>query len=66
MSSVGGWKVDARRFPRHAAVGQRVVDQRDEHLVQLALDELRFFSTSLKVLGVYPADPFRRRTSALT
>src|SRR6185295_16450286 len=29
-------------------------------LVQLALDELRFFSTSLKVLGVYPADPFRR------
>jgi len=33
----------------------------EEPLVQLALDELRFFSTSLKVLGVYPADPFRRR-----
>lgn len=28
--------------------------------VRLALEELDFFSTSLKVLGVYPADPFRR------
>jgi prephenate dehydratase len=27
--------------------------------VELALDELRFFSTSLTILGVYPADPFR-------
>ena len=26
----------------------------------LALEELAFFSTSLRVLGVYPADPFRR------
>jgi len=34
----------------------------EERLVQLALDELRFFSTSLNVLGVYPADTFRRRT----
>ena len=34
----------------------------EEHLVQLALDELRSFSTSLNVLGVFPADPFRRRT----
>ena len=32
----------------------------DDRLVQLALDELRFFSTSLTILGVYPADPFRR------
>jgi prephenate dehydratase len=28
--------------------------------LRLALEELAFFSTSLKVLGVYPADPFRR------
>jgi prephenate dehydratase len=28
--------------------------------VKLALEELEFFSSSLKVLGVYPADPFRR------
>jgi prephenate dehydratase len=28
--------------------------------VRLAMEELAFFSTSLKVLGVYPADPFRR------
>jgi prephenate dehydratase len=33
----------------------------EESRVQLALDELRFFSTSLNILGVYPADPFRRR-----
>ncbi len=32
----------------------------NDRLVQLALDELRFFSTSLDVLGVFPADPFRR------
>ena len=30
-------------------------------LVQLALDELKFFSSSLTILGVYPADRFRRR-----
>jgi prephenate dehydratase len=28
--------------------------------LRLALEELAFFSTSLKVAGVYPADPFRR------
>lgn len=27
--------------------------------LQLALEELQFFSTQLKVLGVYPADPYR-------
>jgi prephenate dehydratase len=31
-----------------------------EARVRLALEELAFFSTSLKILGVYPADPFRR------
>ena len=31
-----------------------------ERPMQLALEELAFFSTSLKVLGVYPSDPFRR------
>ncbi len=31
-----------------------------ETRVRLALEELAFFSTSLKILGVYPADPFRR------
>jgi prephenate dehydratase len=28
--------------------------------VQLALEELAFFSSSLKILGVYPSAPFRR------
>jgi prephenate dehydratase len=28
--------------------------------VRLALEELQFFSSQLKILGVYPADPFRR------
>ncbi len=32
----------------------------EERGLRLALEELAFFSTSLKVLGVYPADPFRR------
>ena len=32
----------------------------EEHNVKLAFEELAFFSASLKVLGVYPADPFRR------
>jgi prephenate dehydratase len=30
--------------------------------VQLALEELQFFSTHLRILGVYPADPFRKGT----
>ncbi|MBC7154285.1 MAG: prephenate dehydratase [Rhodobacteraceae bacterium] len=32
----------------------------DDHNVQLALDELRYFTTSLNLLGVYPADRQRR------
>jgi prephenate dehydratase len=32
----------------------------DSTNVRLALEELQFFSAELKVLGVYPADPFRR------
>src|SRR5262249_32039818 len=30
-----------------------------DRLVRLAIEELEFFSTEVKVLGVYPADPFR-------
>jgi prephenate dehydratase len=38
------------------------VEGHPEHRsVRLALEEASFFSTSLKVLGVYPAHPFRRR-----
>ena len=33
----------------------------DDRLVGLALDELKFFSDKLLVLGVYPAHPFRRQ-----
>jgi len=33
----------------------------DERGVKLALEELSFFSSSMRVLGVYPADPFRKR-----
>lgn len=31
----------------------------EEHGLKLALEELDFFSSSLKMLGTYPADPFR-------
>ena len=38
------------------------VDGRPEDRgLALALDELRFFSEKLEILGVYPADPFRTR-----
>ncbi len=30
-----------------------------DRLVALALEELEFFSTEVRILGVYPADPFR-------
>jgi len=32
----------------------------DQPSVRLALEELAFFSTSIKIVGVYPAAPFRR------
>ena len=32
----------------------------EERNVRLALEELQFFTASLKVLGVYPAHPFRK------
>jgi prephenate dehydratase len=36
----------------------------EERNVRLALEELRFFTSSLKILGVYPAHPFRRTFGA--
>jgi len=35
-----------------------------EQSVRLALEELRFFTSTLKILGVYPSHPFRRSLSA--
>ena len=32
----------------------------DDKRVQFAMDELRFFTSMVKVLGVFPANPFRR------
>jgi len=36
----------------------------EEANVKLALEELAFFSSSLNILGVYPADPFRLASGA--
>ena len=36
-----------------------------ERPVQLALEELSFFSTELKVLGTYPASPYRKEAAEL-
>jgi prephenate dehydratase len=36
----------------------------DDPPVRRALEELQFFTHDIKVLGVYPADPFRRETPA--
>ncbi len=33
----------------------------EERNVHLALEELTFFTSELKVLGIYPADAYRRR-----
>ncbi len=35
----------------------------DERPLQLALEELRFFASEVKILGTYPAHPFRRRSA---
>ena len=35
-----------------------------ERRVQLALEELGFFSTELKILGTYPSSPFRRKVAS--
>jgi prephenate dehydratase len=33
----------------------------DERPLQMALEELRFYASELRILGTYPAHPFRRR-----
>jgi len=39
------------------------VDGHPDHTpVRRALEELRFFTTDVKIIGVYPADPFRETT----
>ena len=38
----------------------------DERLVRLALEELSFFSREVKILGVYPASPYRRGAAPLS
>jgi prephenate dehydratase len=35
-----------------------------ERNVELALEELEFFSTSIRVMGTYPAHPYRREVAA--
>jgi prephenate dehydratase len=37
----------------------------DQRGVRLALEELKFFSASMTVLGVYPAHPFRKQMPAI-
>jgi prephenate dehydratase len=37
----------------------------EERPLRLALEELDFFAREVKILGVYPANPFRRQTSQI-
>lgn len=37
----------------------------DDHLVRLALKELEFFTSEVRILGVYPADPYRAELKAM-
>jgi len=36
----------------------------EHNLVKLAFEELRFFSEKVRVIGIFPAHPFRRRAGA--
>jgi len=38
----------------------------DHKPVRLALEELDFFTSEVRILGVYPADPFRQQNGTLT
>ncbi|HEY0526800.1 MAG TPA: prephenate dehydratase, partial [Stellaceae bacterium] len=35
----------------------------DDRPLKLALEELRFFSREVRILGVYPGHPFRREAT---
>jgi prephenate dehydratase len=38
----------------------------EERNVRLALEELQFFTTHLRILGVYPAHAYRKQLAAAT
>ena len=55
-------KLESYMVGGHFAATQFLAEvdgHRDDPPVQRALEELRFFTTDVKILGVYPADPFR-------
>lgn len=57
-------KLESYMIDGHFTVAQFYADidgHPDERPVRLALEELGFFSREVKILGVYPASPFRRQ-----
>jgi prephenate dehydratase len=57
-------KLESYMVDGHFTVAQFYADiegHPDERAVRLALEELSFFSREVKILGVYPASPFRRQ-----
>ncbi|MFZ5791559.1 MAG: prephenate dehydratase [Pseudomonadota bacterium] len=57
-------KLESYMVDGHFTVAQFYADiegHPDERPVRLALEELSFFSREVKILGVYPASPFRRQ-----
>jgi len=56
-------KLESYILDGHFTVAQFYADiegHPDERLVRLALEELSFFSREVRILGVYPAHPFRQ------
>jgi prephenate dehydratase len=56
-------KLESYMIDGHFTVAQFYADidgHPDARMVRLALEELSFFSREVKILGVYPASPFRQ------
>jgi prephenate dehydratase len=59
-------KLESHVFGERFSVAEFYADiegHPDDRPVRLALEELAFFSRELKILGVYPASPFRQPTA---
>ena len=52
---------DLRFVPAWVGLSERRSAYFTEAMLKRALEELEFFSRELRILGVYPADPFRER-----
>ncbi|MCW5696010.1 MAG: prephenate dehydratase [Bauldia sp.] len=62
MTKLESYQLDGRFFATQFYAD--VEGHPDDRPLALALEELRFFSAEVRILGVYPANPFRATVSA--